>query len=138
MKLRALVLDDNDIIRSLLSTILMKRGYEVRSFSDPGSCPLFTSHECFCTASEACTDIILSDVRMPHVSGLEFVSKLLKNGCKAKNIAFISGSWTEEEYKLARELGCKTFQKPFDINKLEGWFDECEKNVEPDRVLTNW
>jgi hypothetical protein len=72
------------------------------------------------------------------VSGLEFIEKLLKNGCKVKNIAFISGSWTDKEYKLATKLGCKTFQKPFEINKLEAWLDECEKNVAPDRVLTNW
>ncbi len=138
MKFRALVLDDNDIIRTLLSTVLMKRGYEVRSFSDPDSCPLFKVHGCSCTATEACADMILSDVRMPHVSGLEFIEKLRKNGCKVKHVAFISGSWTDIEYAKAKEMGCEIFNKPFNISILDRWLDSCEKDIAADRVLTRW
>jgi CheY-like chemotaxis protein len=138
MKYRALVLDDDDVIRSLLSTILVKRGYDVRSFSFPGSCPLFNNHECICTAEEACADIILSDVRMPQVSGMEFIERLFENGCKVKHMAFISGSWSDREYAQAEIMGCKTFNKPFSVSELEKWLDACEKDIAPDRVLREW
>lgn len=138
MKLRALIFDDEDIVRTLLSTICMQRGYEVRSFSTPDACPLYSTDECYCTDNQACADIILTDVRMPHVSGLEFIEKLLNGGCRVRNIAFISGSWTDEEYQKALAMGCKTFNKPFDIRELKEWFNECEKGVTADRVLAEW
>lgn len=75
---------------------------------------------------------------MPNVSGLDMVEKLLENGCKIKNIAFISGSWTDEEYARALDLGCRVFEKPFKLEQIGEWLDQCEKRIKPDRVLTVW
>ncbi len=138
MRLRALVFDDNEIVRVLLSTLLRKRGYEVRSFSEPGACALYTHADCNCMNDSPCADVLITDVRMPNVSGLEMVEQLLRNGCKIKNIAFVSGSWTEAEYAKAYELGCKIFQKPFQISEIDAWLEASEKSVQADRVLAEW
>jgi len=42
MKIRAIVLDDEKIIRKMFSCIPSNRGYEVLSFEDPSKCPLYT------------------------------------------------------------------------------------------------
>lgn len=77
MKIRALVFEDNDQLRSLISTILEMRGYEVFTFSEPGSCPLYLKDKCPCPLKHTCADIIITDINMPSVTGLDF--KILGN-----------------------------------------------------------
>ncbi len=137
MKTRAFVFDDDELIRSLLKSILENRGYEVFTFSEPGVCPLYQKAECDCIDGQQCADIILSDIRMPNISGIGLIEKLDKNGCKVKNRALISGSWTPSELNQAKDLNCKIFKKPFKMEELEDWLDDCEKTIDPNRVLHN-
>ena len=74
---------------------------------------------------------------MPIVDGLTFLEKQKSKGCKVPNIGVISGYWSEGAKKRADKLECKTFQKPFTLGQLEEWLDECEKNIKPDRVLSD-
>jgi CheY-like chemotaxis protein len=138
MKIRALIFDDDALILALLKEVLERRGYEVFTFSEPGVCPLYKNAEGICTGDHQCADIILSDIRMPNVSGIDLIEKLDKSGCKVKHRALISGSWTPSELAQAKELNCKMFDKPFKIEQLENWLDECEKSIDPNRILSNW
>lgn len=138
MKIRAMVFDDEKLIRLMLLEVLKNRGYDVLTFSEPGMCTLYQKPECGCENNQSCADIIISDIKMPNASGLEFVDKLLKGGCKIKNIALMSGYWSDTDIQRAKELGCKTFEKPFPIKKMEEWLDECEKKIDPNRVLSDW
>ena len=138
MRIRVFVFEDDDIIRSLLWEILDRRGYEVFTFPDPGSCPLHLASGCLCPVEEACGDIIISDLRMPNMSGLEFVQNQMKKGCKLKNVALISGAWSDTDLQSARRLGCQPFQKPFKIDEINTWLDECERKINPKRILSDW
>lgn len=131
-------MDDDGILRGLLRQILEGRGYEVLTFSNPGLCPLYNEGSCRCTDGEACGDIIISDVSMPNVSGLDFVERQKKMGCKVKNVALMSGAWSGSDVEKAKSLGCKVFQKPFPLAEIEEWLDECEKEIDPGRILTDW
>ena len=66
-KLRIILLDDSDAIRTVLAELLRRRGYEVFTFSKPTICPLQILPECRCTPDQAFTDVILTDVNMPEM-----------------------------------------------------------------------
>lgn len=137
MKIRALVFDDDEMMLNLLKEILEARNYEVYTFREPEVCPLYKNAECLCKDGTLCTDIILSDIRMPKISGIDLIEKLDNLGCKVKNRALISGSWTESGLKKAKEMKCKIFNKPFKIEELEAWLYECEKSIDPYRILSD-
>ena len=138
MRLRAFVFDDDSQIRSLLWTLLDRRGYEVFTFPDPGLCPLYLLHECQCSDGQACTDIIISDMNMPDVKGLDFVEAQMEKGCKCRNIALMSGDWSESDLLRAKSIGCRVFFKPFLIEPVDQWLDEVEKTTDPERKLADW
>ncbi len=137
-QLRAIVFDDNESIRNLVKLILEDRGYEVLIYTDPTECPLQHSHECQCGETQVCSDIVISDIDMPNVSGLEFVGQLLNRGCKVPNVAIMSGLWSESKLEQAKALGCKTFEKPFSLSAFTEWLKECEFRIDQDRSLSNW
>ncbi len=137
MQLRAIVIDDDEACRFLLTQILKNRGYEVVSFPNPGACPLFKNSECSCPADIACGDFLLTDNRMPGISGLEFIDRQVKGGCKGKvaNKAVLSGTWSQEELCQAQQLGCKVFEKPYRSEEIETWLEVQEKLIPADRKL---
>jgi CheY-like chemotaxis protein len=82
-------------------------------------------------------DVLITDQRTPKMTGLDFIENQTRNGCKAimKNKAVISGNWTKEECEQAKSLGCQIFNKPFRIEEISEWLDECEKSIDPNRKL---
>jgi len=135
MKARVFVFEDNDTLRSMLCSLLESRGYEVMCFSEPGLCPMYLERGCPCPHDHACADIIITDINMPNVTGLEFLENRIQNGCKVGNRAVMSGGWTDEELEHAERLGCRIFEKPFKFDELMKWLNECEKKIDPDRKL---
>lgn len=138
MKPRVLIFEDNDLLRSTLNDILASYGYEVYDFSNPGLCPQYLSSNHCCLLDDACSDIILSDVNMPVETGLEFIRNRLNFGCKIKFRALMSAEWTESDLQYAEKIGCKVFQKPFDLEELLEWLENCQKQTDQNRVLSDW
>jgi len=136
-KIRAVLLDDNDLIRSLINTILESREYEVFKFATPAICPLQKTPECSCTDTSRCADIIISDLGMPSVSGIDFIKTQKNKRCKTPYIAMMSGNWSPEDVSIAKKLGCKVFNKPFNISEMEEWLDHVEKNIDLAPELSN-
>ena len=136
MKFRTILCEDNEHVREIFNHILDERGHEVFSFEDAGDCPLNSLTECICDHKNPCSDIIITDVSMPKVSGLEFVENLRKKGCQIKDIAMVSGYWTEKDISAAKEIGCTVFHKPLQPEELNAWLDNCEKKIDPQRVLS--
>ncbi len=137
MKLRAFVFEDNDTLRLMIGSVLESRGYEVMSYSEPNLCPISPDRECPCPHKHACADIIITDIHMPNMTGLEFLKNRKQNGCKVENRAVMSGRWTDEELDVARRLGCQVFEKPFRFRDLYEWLDQCEKKIDPKRRLSD-
>ena len=139
MKYRTVLCEDNEHVREVLRYIFKERGHEVFSFEDAGDCPLNSLTECTCNNHlSPCSDIIISDVSMPKVNGLEFVENLRKKGCKIKHIALVSGYWTEKDISRAKKIGCTVFHKPLYPEKLFEWIATCEKDIDPQRVLSEF
>lgn len=136
--IRAFIFEDDDPLRDSLTNLLRDRGYEVLDFSDPGLCPLYNVTRCRCSDKETCGDVAISDMNMPTISGLEFIERQRKLGCKLGNIALMSGAWRDSDLTYAEQLGCKTFHKPFTFDQINEWLDECETRIKSDRVLADW
>ncbi len=130
MILRAIVLEDDDAIKDLVSNILKARGYEIYASTEPFLSPVYLCSECPCPVGFACTTIIITDNNMPNMTGLEFVEHQKRLGCKVQNTAVMSGRWSNEEMEHAKKLGCQVFNKPFKIIEIEKWLDECEKDLD--------
>ena len=138
MRLRAVVLDDEPIIRQLLWTLCDRRGYEVLTFPDPGLCPLDVMDRCPCPPGTVCADLRLSDLHMPEVQGLDLVEDLLAKACVAPHLGLMSAAWSAAAHARAGRLGCRLFPKPFALAELLAWFDTVEAHVAPTRALLEW
>ena len=138
MKLRALIFDDHQEIRQFLWAVFDSRGYEVFTFPHPAICPLSGENPCPCPKEQSCSDIIISDVEMPFKNGLDFIEEQISKGCRCKNIALMSGAFTNEHFAKLKSSGIMYFKKPFKLDDLEIWLDRIEKNIDPERKLADW
>jgi DNA-binding response OmpR family regulator len=138
VKRRAVIFDDNDLIRFTLWRLFDQRGYEVFTFPGPGLCPLHLAHECPCPGVSSCADLIISDVNMFGESGIEFIEKLLGKGCKQRRFALMSGSFSAADLARAKPLGCKLFIKPIKMEEVVAWVEEVEGTIPEERILYDW
>ena len=134
---RILVFDDHQEILNLLKAVLDSRGgYEVLTYPHPGACPIFDNESCSCLDGQSCTDIILTDINMPVMRGIDFIEKQIEKGCQCRHLALMSGDYTLDDMQRASELGLKFFKKPFAIADVFDWLDTREQKINPQRQLT--
>ena len=138
MNYRALIFDDQKEIRQILWSLFDSREYEVFTFPHPTLCPLSVEDHCPCPKEQACSDVIVSDMEMPFKNGFDFIEEQLNKGCKCKNIALMSGAFTNAHFDKAKSLGITIFKKPFQIASITSWLDRIEKDIGPQRILTDW
>lgn len=126
-----------DFCRDLLADFLEERGYQVLTFPDVTSCPLFPARAAHCSKQAPCADFLLLDNLMPHMTGLDFLELQQQSNCllNINGIAIFSANWTPADLSRADRLGCKSFHKPYDFEKLAAWLDTQEKFIPPNRVL---
>jgi len=137
MPLKAIVVDDEQLIRELLRHVLEIRGYKVMTYAQPDLCPFYDEAECPCPDAARCADLLITDVNMPGCTGIEFVERLIRADCKIPNIAIMSGSWTVTERTRAEATGCAIFEKPLRMSDLEAWLESCEQRMRADSLVTS-
>ena len=127
MQPRAFIFDDDDLVRRILTTMLRKWGWNVSAFVHPGH---FSSHQKdlrrLVLDEHACT-VILTDLKMPFISGMEFLRVLHATNCKCTAIAAISGLWRREDLDRVTAWGYDTFAKPVDFSQLHAWLEEARR-----------
>jgi two-component system response regulator (stage 0 sporulation protein F) len=106
-----LVIDDQEPIRSLLRAALEGAGHEVLEASN-GRLGLEQYRE-------RSADLIITDIVMPEMNGLEMMLELTRSFPDVKIIAMSGGLEREGGLNAAKLLGARqTFQKPLDIREL--------------------
>jgi CheY-like chemotaxis protein len=116
--LRVLVAEDDGEMRSLLSSVLAKDGYEVIEACSGEELVDFFGLALLDKSLCGSVDIVVSDLRMPGYSGLEALAGLRAAGCSVPFI-LITAFGSEEIHRQARDLGATAvFDKPFDMEDL--------------------
>ena len=106
-----LVIDDQKPIRALLRAALEEDGHEVLEASN-GLLGLERYRE-------RAADLIITDMLMPEMNGLEMMLELNRSFPNVKVIAMSGGPEREGGLHAAKLLGARqTFQKPFDMSAL--------------------
>lgn len=110
---RILVVDDEEGIREALLRFLTRSGHEVLTASN-GKAALDQLHR-------GSMDLIITDVFMPDMDGVEFALKLRKAASATPFIAMSGGGayGNVDILKLIGQMGAaKTIEKPFDLEDL--------------------
>jgi response regulator RpfG family c-di-GMP phosphodiesterase len=135
-KPRVIIYDDEIKILGFLTDYFTLRGYEVLAFNEPMHCPVYEEHD-RCANHHPCSDIIITDLNMPKMNGIEMLQNQSQRGCRvaAKSRAFMSGFLDNESVDRIKELGGIFFQKPIAFNELSDWLDERERNLDLSQPL---
>jgi two-component system response regulator (stage 0 sporulation protein F) len=116
---RVLLAEDDYEMRALLAITLQKSGYEVVECSD--GIGMLTHLAAFLLPNEfdrEPVDLIISDIRMPGVTGMEVLEGKPKNRDFPPMI-LITAFGDAETHVLAKQFGAAAiFDKPFDMDVL--------------------
>jgi len=110
---RILVIDDDPDVRGSLSKILTRAGYEVAVAAD-GAAGIKLQHN-------EPADVIITDIFMPGVDGLQTIRQLKKEGSGVRIIAVSGGdrTGTVDLKEHARLMGAfKVLAKPFEMHDV--------------------
>ncbi len=82
---------------------------------------------------------MITDNRMPKMSGLDLIKKQAAYGCKGEvqNKLVLTSVNSKKESQMAKGIGCKILKKPFKLAEIQHWIAECEKGIDPNRKLAD-
>jgi two-component system chemotaxis sensor kinase CheA len=105
---KILVVEDNADSRDLLSKLLAMSGYEVSSAPDGESG--------YAAALKEIPDLIITDVNMPRMDGIELLRKVRVEGPLAGTAVLVVTAFGDDAARFAIEAGADaSTSKPFDF-----------------------
>lgn len=108
---RILVAEDNRLILETVARSLTREGYDIIRASD--------GKDCMTKLSENQVDLLITDLYMPNLSGLEVISKLHNSIKSLVPVMVLSAAGAEENVLKAFEMGADDFMvKPFSLIEL--------------------
>jgi DNA-binding NtrC family response regulator len=109
-KSRLLVVDDEEALRTVLSSELSSEGYDVEAASD--------GDEAITKVQKSNFDLVLLDIKMPKVDGFEVLKFIKKNSPKVK-VIMLTGFADLKNAIESKKLGAEDFvSKPYDLVDL--------------------
>ena len=109
---KILVVDDEAPIRQVIARVLTRAGHEISEAADGAAAASKLKAEPF--------DLVITDIVMPNLDGLETLMNLARDGEKVPVIA-MSGIYPQSSLylKVAKSLGARlTLSKPFNESEL--------------------
>lgn len=110
MSFNVLIVDDSNAMRAVVKKIITISGFKIDQCYEASN-----GREALEILQETWVDIILSDLHMPEMSGLELLANLKKDDLlKEIPVVVITTEGSEERKKRVAALGAKGFiKKPF-------------------------
>jgi CheY-like chemotaxis protein len=112
---RVLVAEDHAAMRELLMLVLAERGYDVDSVSNGSEMIRLLSESSPDGSLASRFDLIITDLRMPGVSGLDAVDRLRRDGNRTPVIA-VTAFPHDSTRTRAQSLEIQLLAKPFDLD----------------------
>jgi CheY-like chemotaxis protein len=110
---KILVIDDDDQMRAMMVAMLDRAGFQVLEAADGKQGLRLCEH--------TAVDLVITDVIMPEMEGLEVIMGLKKKFRDMRIIAISGGARMQPQgyLNLAAKLGAdRTFTKPFDRSEF--------------------
>lgn len=114
---KIVIIDDDNEMRSLLRDYLQKQGYQIADFPNAAVAldrfrrdPLYDSDK---------IDLVISDIRMPEMSGLELVEKLKPTHAKTPVILITAFGSLETAVEAIRRGAFDYITKPFKLGEID-------------------
>lgn len=103
-----LIIDDQASIRSFLRLVLEAEGHEITEAGD--------GREGLASYQRAPADLVIADIRMPEMNGLDLILALTRCFLDAKVIAISGEADARETLSRAKLLGARhVLRKPFNL-----------------------
>jgi CheY-like chemotaxis protein len=123
---KILVIDDEGLVTTSLKQLLHRSGYDVDTVNG--------GHAAIEKVKETDFDLIVSDIRMPEINGVEVIKRIREYFKEAGKPAIpeilITGYASKENLEEARRLKVADYlYKPFNIQEF---LDVVKKNLEPE------
>lgn len=114
-RLTVLIVDDSSVMRKIVESCLRQAGIELEKVieADNGA-------DALQQIEESAPDLIISDINMPRMGGLEFLAEIQKSE-KGKDIPFLMITTEASEQKVleAISLGVRGYiRKPFSADQV--------------------
>ena len=110
MRGKILVVDDEEDVRRLLTESLRREGFQVAAAG--------SGREALALVQEEPPDLIILDLVMPEMDGIETLRRLRERGVAAK-VVVLTAYGTAQQVREAMALGVGEFiGKPFDLDRL--------------------
>lgn len=106
-----LVVDDEANMRRVLEIMLARRGYKTASAGD--------GQAAFELLQQGGFDLVISDLRMPIVNGIELLAKLRDAGIDVPLIMITAQGTIESAVEAMRLGACDYLLRPFDVEALD-------------------
>ena len=114
---RVLLVEDEDLIREMITIALEEEGYEVHTASN-GRAALSMLQNSDRTRSKLTPDLIILDLMLPEVNGLD-ICRLLRYQGDVTPILVVSAKSSETDRVLGLEVGADDYlTKPFSMREL--------------------
>ncbi|MDP1826450.1 MAG: response regulator [Archangium sp.] len=114
---RVLIAEDDSELLRLLAATLASDGYEVEEVTNGYDLLGRVSR---ISPPGQMLDLVISDIRMPYMTGLEVLSMLRRLGGQGWRtpVILITAFGDPETHAEAQRLGAEIFDKPFDLDLL--------------------
>jgi two-component system chemotaxis response regulator CheY len=116
MSIRALIVDDSSVMRKIVDRSLRQAGIEIAQLFEAGN-----GAEALGVVQENKVDLILCDINMPVMDGLEFIKQLAAvDNAKGVPVVMITTEGSEAHVVQALACGARGYiRKPFTADQVK-------------------
>lgn len=110
MAFNVLIVDDSSSMRAVIKKIIKVSGFNVGKYWEAGD-----GREALTLLQSQWIDLVLSDINMPNMNGLELVGKMSEDDMlKTIPVVMVTTEGSDDKVDAAKKLGAKGYiKKPF-------------------------